>query len=173
MADQKDRLGDFLQKSEHAREDQWARQRDAEIIERLRRRYARPIHCPQCGKNLDARVAIGIGGMACPGDHGAWCDDEALNQITARLKNAAAIHHGSFGEKISSGLAEVVEKVRHPKEIDCPDCGVRLKAEAGLTAGAEGLAGMACPNRHGAWLDEDMLAEIRRRLDIAAGLGRK
>jgi hypothetical protein len=26
---------------------------------------------------------------------------------------------------------------------------------------------MACPNRHGAWIDRDMLAEIRTRLDVA------
>ena len=173
MDDQKDRLRDILDRSEQARENQWARQRDAEIIEKLRQRYARPIHCPQCGKNLDARVAIGIGGMACPDNHGAWCDEEALNQITGRLTNAAAIHHASPGEKTSSALAELVEKARHPKEIDCPDCGTRLKAEAGLTPGAEGLAGMACPNRHGAWLDQDMVAEIRERLDVAADLPKK
>ncbi len=64
MADEKDRLGDKLHHAERAREDQWARQRDEEIIERLRRKYVKPIHCPQCGKNLDARVAIGVGGMA-------------------------------------------------------------------------------------------------------------
>jgi hypothetical protein len=28
---------------------------------------------------------------------------------------------------------------------------------------------MACPNRHGAWIDQDMLREIRKRLDTAAG----
>jgi Zn-finger nucleic acid-binding protein len=173
MADQKDRLGDILDASEKAREDQWARQRDAEIIERLRQKYAKPIHCPQCGKNLDARVAIGVGGMACPDNHGAWGDDETLNQIAARLKNAAAIHHSALGEKISSGLAELVEKIRHPKEIDCPDCGTRLKAEAALTPGAEGLAGMACPNRHGAWLDQDMVAEIRKRLDAVLEIEKK
>jgi hypothetical protein len=32
--------------------------------------------------------------------------------------------------RISNGLAETVENVRHPEEIDCPDCGIRLKAEA-------------------------------------------
>lgn len=173
MADEKDRLGDVLQKSEQAREDQWARRHDSEVMAELRRRHTRPIHCPQCRKRLDVRVAIGIGGMACPDNHGGWCDEEALNQIGARLKNAAAIHHTSLGEKISSELAELVEKVRHSKEIDCPDCGTRLKAEAGLTAGEEGLAGMACPNGHGAWLDQEIVTEIRRRLDVAAGVGKR
>ena len=119
MADQKDRLGDKLHHAERAREDQWARQRDEEIIERLRRKYVKPIHCPQCDKNLDARVAIGVGGMACPFHDGAWGDAEALRQIVARLKNAAAIHHESLGEKAFIRVSELVEDLRHkhPKEI--------------------------------------------------------
>jgi Zn-finger nucleic acid-binding protein len=175
MADEKDRLGDKLHHVERAREDQWARQRDDEIIERLRRKYVKPIHCPQCGKNLDARVAIGVGGMACPLHHGAWCDEEALMQIAARLRNAAAIHHESLGEKAFIQASELVEGLRHkhPKEIDCPDCGTRLDAEAAISPGAAGLAGMACPNRDGAWIDQNMLAEIRKRLDVAAGVKSK
>ncbi len=131
MADEKDRLGDKLHHAERAREDQWARQRDEEIIERLRRKYVKPIHCPQCDKNLDARVAIGVGGMACPFHDGAWCDAEALMQIVARLENAAAIHHESLGEKAFIRVSELVEDLRHkhPKEIDCFDCGTRLDAK--------------------------------------------
>jgi Zn-finger nucleic acid-binding protein len=170
MADEKDRFGDKLHQAERGREDQWARQRDAEIIERLRRKYSKAIHCPQCGKALDARVAIGVGGMACPDHHGAWGDQETLMQIAARLKNAAAIAPKSFTRKISTEPQELIEdeRHRHPQEIDCPDCGTRLDAKAALSPGAEGLAGMACPEDHGAWLDEDMVAEIRKRLDAAA-----
>jgi Zn-finger nucleic acid-binding protein len=168
MSDEKDRLGDKLRQAEMARESQWARQRDAEIIERLRRKYVEPINCPQCGDRLDARVAIGVGGMACPSHHGAWADGEALEQLRARLGNAAAIHHESLGEKVFVGLGEIVEDLRHrhPKEIDCPVCGARLDAKAAISRGA---AGMVCPNRHGAWIDQDMLREIRKRLDTAAG----
>ncbi len=175
MADEKDRLGDKLHHAERAREDQWARQRDDEIIERLRRKYVKPIHCPQCGRNLDARVAIGVGGMACPLHHGAWGDEEALTQIAARLENAAAIHHESLGEKAFIHVSERVEDLRHkhPKEIDCPDCGARLAAKAAISPGGEGLVGMACPRRHGAWIDQNMLDEIRRRLDFAAGVESK
>lgn len=175
MADEKDRLGDKLHQAERAREDQWARQRDSEIIERLRRKYVKAIHCPQCSKNLDAMVAIGVGGMACPDQHGAWCDEKALGQITARLKNAAAIHHHSIGGKTSFQVSELLENLRHkhPKEIDCPDCAARLDAEAAISPGAEGLTGMACPNRHGAWVDGEVVAEIRKRLDVAAGIRSK
>lgn len=171
MSDEKDHLGDKLHQAEMARENQWARQRDAEIIERLHRKYVKAINCPQCGDRLDARVAIGVGGMACPSHHGAWADDEALERLRARLENAAAIHHESLGEKVFVGLGEIVENLRHryPKEIDCPDCGARLEAKAAISRGAAGLAGMACPNRHGTWIDQDMLREIRKRLDTAAG----
>ena len=170
MADEKDRLGDKLHQVEMARENQWARQQDAELLEKLRRKYAKPIHCPQCGKTLDARVAIGVGGMACPDHHGAWGDDEALMQLAARLENAAAIHHGSLGEKVAVELGTLVEEMRHrhPTEIDCPDCGARLAPRAAIAPGTGGLAGMDCPNQHGAWIDQDMLAEIRKRLDVAA-----
>jgi Zn-finger nucleic acid-binding protein len=172
MRDERDRLGDKLHQAEIARENQWARQRDEEILERLRREYVKAISCPQCGDRLDARVAIGVGGMACPRHHGAWADGEALQQLRARLENAAAIHHESPGEKaFIVGFGEIVEALRHrhPKEIDCPDCGARLHAKAAISRGAAGLAGMACPNRHGAWIDQDMLREIRRRLDTASG----
>jgi len=169
MIEERDRLGEKIHAAEVARENQWARQRDEEILERLRHKYVKVIKCPQCGRNLDARVAIGLGGMACPDHHGAWADRETLDQLTLRLKNAAAIHHESLGEKLFAGLNAVVEDLRrrHPAEIDCPDCGLKLDATAAISPGAVGLGGMACPNRHGAWIDQQMLAEIRRRLDVA------
>lgn len=174
MADEKDRFGDKLHEAEMARENQWARQRDAEILERLRHKYAKAIKCPQCGETLDAQVAIGLGGMACRHHHGAWAEQATLTQLATRLKNAAQIHHESLGEKVFTGLGEVVEDLRHKHltEIDCPDCGGRLDARAAISLGAEGLAGMACPNGHGAWIDQNMLAEIRRRLDSAAAAHR-
>ena len=170
MADEKDRLGNKIHDAGMGRENQWARQHDEEILERLRRKYAKGVHCPQCGKKLDARVAIGVGGMACPDHHGAWADREALDQLTLRLKNAAAIHRESLGEKVFEELATVVEELRHkhPSEIDCPECGVRLTAKAAMSPGASGLAGMTCPNGHGAWIDQEALADIRKRLDVAA-----
>jgi Zn-finger nucleic acid-binding protein len=173
MSDEKDRLGDKLHQAEMARENQWARQNDAELIERLRRKYVKAVDCPHCGARLDARVAIGVGGMACSSHHGAWVDGEALEQLSARLEKVAAIHHESLGERVSVGLAEIVERLRHrhPKEIDCPDCGAKLDARVAMTPGVGGLAlaGIACPNGHGAWIDQEMLREIRTRLDTAAG----
>jgi Zn-finger nucleic acid-binding protein len=173
MVEEKDRFGDKIHALELARENQWARQRDEEILERLRRKYVKTIKCAQCGKSLDARVAIGLGGMACPDHHGAWADRETLDQLYVRLKNVASLHLESLGEKVFAGVRAVVEDMRHkhPDEIDCPDCGVRLDPTAALAPGAAGLGGMACPNRHGAWIDRDMLAEIRTRLDVAVPVG--
>jgi Zn-finger nucleic acid-binding protein len=175
MADQKDRLGSKLHDAEAARENQWARQRDEEIIAKLRQKYATAIKCPQCGHKLDARVAIGVGGMACPNHHGAWIGREAGDQLRARLDNAAAIRHESLGEKFFVGLEQIVDDLRHkyPKEIDCPDCGVRLQPTVETAPGEAGLAGMACPKHHGAWIDQHMLREIRKRLDSAMGTGDK
>jgi Zn-finger nucleic acid-binding protein len=101
-----------------------------EILERLRRKYVKTIPCPQCGQKLDARVAVGVGGMACPSHHGAWADREALEQLHARLENAAAIHPVSLVEKVF----EIVEELhhKHRKRIDCPDCGTQLAAQAAL-----------------------------------------
>src|SRR5215510_10347518 len=98
--------------------------------------------------------------MSCPDHHGAWADSETLVHIDLRLENAEAIHHESLGEKVFVSVARLVEDLRHkhPAEIDCPDCGVKLHANAAMTRGAAGLAGMACPNRHGAWIDQDALA---------------
>jgi Zn-finger nucleic acid-binding protein len=108
--------------------------------------------------------------MACPSRHGAWGDREALEQLRARLENAAATHPVSLGEKVFDIVEELHHK--HRKRIDCPDCGSQLAAQAALAPGSAGLAGMACPKGHGAWIDQGMLAEIRKRLDAAAGASR-
>src|SRR5271157_5710049 len=119
MADERDRLGDKLHQAGRAREDQWARQLDSEIIERLRRKYVKPVHCPKCGKNLDATVAIGVGGMACPDHHGAWADDKTLSRLAARLKNVAAIHPKVGRDNASIRIGELAGDLhrKHPGEI--------------------------------------------------------
>ena len=166
MADETDRLGRMLQRAEKAREDQWARARDEEILERLREKYAKHINCPVCGTQLDPRAAIGLGGMACPKRDGAWLDADTLEKVRARLLNAAPIHHEGLGEKVFVAIDEIVKglRERHPKGLDCPECGTRLdpRAEAGL-------GGMLCPNHHGVWLESDTIVQIGHRLDEAGG----
>jgi Zn-finger nucleic acid-binding protein len=165
MNDNKDRFGDKLHQHKSAREDQWAHQRDEKILEKLRRKHLTVLACPQCGKNLTARLAIGVGGVACPDLHGAWGDRKSLEQLRASLENAAAVHHESLGERVFEIVEELLHK--HRSEIGCPVCSARLAAHGPIAPGSAGLAGMACPNGHGAWIDQGMLAEIRKRLDLA------
>lgn len=80
MSDGKDRFGDKIHDVEKAREDQWARQHDQELIEKLRQRH-HGMKCPECGDPLDAEAALGIGGMVCLKHHGAWLDWDAVERI--------------------------------------------------------------------------------------------
>jgi Zn-finger nucleic acid-binding protein len=167
MADETDRLGRMLQQAEKAREDQWARQRDEEILRRLREKYAKHINCPICSTQLDPRAALGMGGMACPRRDGAWLDPDTLEALRTRLRNAAAIHHEGLGEKVFAAVGEVIKGLRekHPKGLVCPQCATAMDPRA-----EGGLGGMTCPNRHGVWLDRDTLEQIRNRLDEAHGV---
>ena len=79
MADEKDRLGEKLHDVEAAREDQWARQRDAELLEQIRQKQKTAMHCPRCGKPLVERKQGAVSFLACPADDGAWLDSAALN----------------------------------------------------------------------------------------------
>ncbi len=59
MSDQeKDRLGDKLHDVEAAREDQWAHQRDQELLEKMRKKLGpgAALQCPRCKRPLEARV---------------------------------------------------------------------------------------------------------------------
>jgi Zn-finger nucleic acid-binding protein len=166
VADETDRLGRMLQRAEKAREDQWARQRDEEILKRLREKYAKHINCPVCATQLNPRTAIGLGGMACPKRHGAWLDADCLETVRTRMRNAAAIHHEGLGQKVFQAVDEIVKGLheRHSKGLACPECGARLDPKA-----ETGLGGMLCPNLHGVWLDRETIVQVGHRLDEAAG----
>jgi hypothetical protein len=81
MNDEKDRFGQKLHEAEKAREDQWAREEDAKLMERMRQRHAAQAHCPECGAELTAAAESGVAIMACPGGHGAWLDRVALEKV--------------------------------------------------------------------------------------------
>ena len=75
--DNKDRLGSKIRDAEAAREDQWARQRDAELIEKMRERLGKMV-CPHCKQFLVAKTESGVHTQACPTGHGAWLEAHAL-----------------------------------------------------------------------------------------------
>lgn len=95
MSDEKDRFGDKLHNVEKAREDQWAREEDRRLLEKLRQsreqdrqlmdeqahRQGADLHCMQCNTKLVPRAVAGVAMMACPSDHGAWLDGESLKHM--------------------------------------------------------------------------------------------
>jgi Zn-finger nucleic acid-binding protein len=61
-----------------------------DIVRGLLKHHPKEIHCPDCGTALEARAAvaygsIGLGGMACPKNHGAWLDWPTLQKVRDRL----------------------------------------------------------------------------------------
>ncbi len=83
--DERDRLGEKLRDVERAREDQWAHERDRELIEKLRKKGEMPL-CPQCKKPLVAETRAGVAIMVCPDKHGAWLTAAMLEAVLERLK---------------------------------------------------------------------------------------
>ncbi len=81
MADEKDRFGEKIHQSEKAREDQWARQQDAELLEKIRQKGAAAMHCPKCGNVLVDKIVDGLHMRACPQHDGAWLDASALENL--------------------------------------------------------------------------------------------
>lgn len=84
MSDNRDRFGDKLRDAERAHEDKWARERDQQLIEKLREKEHAQLHCPQCTAKLAPRVEAGLALLACPDHHGAWLDHDTLQQLEKR-----------------------------------------------------------------------------------------
>ncbi|MGD0075147.1 MAG: zf-TFIIB domain-containing protein [Candidatus Binataceae bacterium] len=90
ILEDKDRLGNKLRELEKAREDQYAAERDRELLEKLRQKKTELRHaaseatvtmgvmCPRCHRGLRPEQHRGVTVMMCPEDHGAWFDQEAL-----------------------------------------------------------------------------------------------
>jgi hypothetical protein len=85
MADEKDRLGGKLHDVEAARENQWARQRDEELLEKMRERLHHHA-CPHCKQFLVAKTENGVHLHACPDGHGAWLDEPILKTVLKEQK---------------------------------------------------------------------------------------
>ena len=85
MADEKDRLGSKLHDVEAARENQWARQRDEELLEKMRLRLHHHA-CPHCKQFLVAKTQNGVPLHACPDGHGAWLDAPTLKTVLKEQK---------------------------------------------------------------------------------------
>jgi hypothetical protein len=86
MSDEKDRLGDKFRDVEAARESEWARKHDQELLEKLRARVKVTLKCPVCQRPLAERVVGGIAMLACPKGDGAWLDSHALESLVKSRK---------------------------------------------------------------------------------------
>ncbi|MDB5107521.1 MAG: hypothetical protein JWM69_462 [Candidatus Binatus sp.] len=86
MTDEKDRFGSKLKDVEKAREDQWAKQQDDELLEKMRHRKVSQAFCPKCKKQLAAHVKDGVGILACPDGHGAWIEGDQVENFLKLAK---------------------------------------------------------------------------------------
>jgi hypothetical protein len=84
--DEKDRWGQKVHDVERAREDQWARERDRLLLEKLRSRKSASLRCPRCNAELQLGIADEPFAMMCPDGHGAWFEGPALEHLMQRYK---------------------------------------------------------------------------------------
>jgi rubrerythrin len=93
-SDEKDRFGDKLREVERAREDQFFKKRDEELISKLREkkeeesvaeaRVAAQDRCPKCGTQLQRREYLEVEVDECPSCGGIWLDQGELEEIARR-----------------------------------------------------------------------------------------
>ncbi|MHB8381124.1 MAG: TFIIB-type zinc ribbon-containing protein [Candidatus Binataceae bacterium] len=86
MSDEKDRLGDKFRDVEAARESEWARKRDQELLEKLRTRSSAGLKCPKCNAPLAEHEKDAIAMQTCPNGHGAWLDAQVLETLAKPRK---------------------------------------------------------------------------------------
>ena len=100
MSENKDRMGEKMRNVERAREDQFAAERDRELLEKIRQKGehhkhpghaadAAAMHCPRCHRPLEAKTHGGVEIMACPIEEGAWLDSAALKHLLKHLPGSS------------------------------------------------------------------------------------
>ena len=105
---EKDKLGEKLHGVEAARENEWARKRDQELLEKMRRDAAARTNpaaagdaqterdltqhqaapgavCPECKQQLVPNTDARMGGMICPQRHGGWFGWDTVAHIMAEF----------------------------------------------------------------------------------------
>ena len=87
---EKDKFGDKLNQVEAARENEWARKRDQELLEKMRQTAsdkaavkipAETAVCPECKHELVPNPDSSGGGMICPQRHGGWFGWDTVAKI--------------------------------------------------------------------------------------------
>lgn len=78
---EKDTYGEKIRDIEKAREDQWAREQDQELIRKMRGQDV-SLNCPRCHKQLVSSTVAGHTVMTCPDGHGGWLEAGALRLLS-------------------------------------------------------------------------------------------
>jgi len=96
MADDKDRLGDTLQKKERGEEERYFAEQNRKNLEKLREQRAaldaeRAAHsigaCPRCGGEFVEEKHQGVAIDRCTKGCGVWLDNGELDLVTQRSKD--------------------------------------------------------------------------------------
>jgi len=98
MPDEKNRLGEKLERKGEGEEDRYFAEQDRQRLEKLRqarqdtehaaRRAEVGSHCPRCSEPLAPVQVEGVGTDQCPAGCGMWLDRGELEQIAARMKDS-------------------------------------------------------------------------------------
>ncbi len=112
--DEKDRLGQLLDKKERAEENRFFAERDRELIEQLRRKKAEEeeelfrelvhLRCPRCGARLGQREVHEVTIDECPECQGIWLDKGELEALSQ--------HRG--GEWVGQFMQRLAGLLSHP-----------------------------------------------------------
>jgi hypothetical protein len=107
MVSEKDVFHQKLHDAEKAREDQWARDRDQKLLEKLREHLAKReksiehdlklvaelrsemmpgiAPCPKCKQEMVERTEHGLTFKACPANDGVWLDRATFDRLIEKL----------------------------------------------------------------------------------------
>ena len=92
MADEKDRMGEKLRQKEKGDEERFFAEREATLVEKLRRERAAETRphplCPKDGSRLTATEDHGVKVERCPTCHGLWLEAGELEKIAARERDS-------------------------------------------------------------------------------------
>ncbi len=86
--DEKDKLGELMHNSRIARELEWVRKHEEELLAKLRARKSGAeanANCPECAQQLVEDAEHGTGGLVCPARHGAWLSWDTIVKMLDRL----------------------------------------------------------------------------------------
>ena len=105
-----------------------------------------PLSCPRDGEALTVGREHGIEIDRCQRCGGAWYEGDELEALESTIANH------------EDHLAGTVEYAKCQSELDCPECGKRMRS---FNYRAYNLELDACEDEHGFWLDAGESVRVR------------